>query len=118
MKHVRESLNQYYDYKFFKVFEEEDEKADLKKKEQDGLAVIEKLKKNFEDFKKDAKGEILKYKEFWEENKQTKEGFTESGDVYKLFDSDFVAGVLELPVETLSDGSIDGGMGATDEPEE
>ena len=121
MKHVRESLNQYYDYKFFsnmKLYEENDEKADLKSKEQDGLAVIEKLKKNFEDFKKDAKGEILKYKEFWEENKQTKEGFTESGDVYKLFDSDYIVGVLELPVETLSDGSIDGGMGATDEPEE
>lgn len=117
MKHVRESLNQYYDYKFFKVFEE-DEKADLQTKEKDGLAVIEKLKKNFEDFKKGAKDEILKYKEFWEENKKTKEGFTESGEVYKLFDSDYVVGVLELPVETLSDGSIDGGFGATDEPEE
>ena len=117
MKHVRESLNQYYDYKFFKVFEE-DVKADLQTKEKDGLAVIEKLKKNFEDFKKGAKDEILKYKEFWEENKKTKEGFTESGDVYKLFDSDYVVGVLELPVETLSDGSIDGGFGATDEPEE
>jgi len=117
MKHVRESLNQYYDYKFFKMFEK-DEKANLKKKEQDGLAVIEKIKKNFEDFKKNAKGEILKYKEFWEENKQKKEGFTETGDVYKLFDSDFVVGVLVLPAETLSDGSIDGGMGATDEPEE
>ncbi len=117
MKHVRESLNQYYDYKFFKVFEE-DAKADLQTKEKDGLAVIEKLKKNFEDFKKGAKDEILKYKEFWEENKKAKEGFTESGDVYKLFDSDYVVGVLELPVETLSDGSIDGGFGATDEPEE
>ena len=117
MKHVRESLNQYYDYKFFRVFEE-DAKADLQTKEKDGLAVIEKLKKNFEDFKKNSKDEILKWKEFWEENKKTKEGFTESGDVYKLFDSDYVVGVLELPVETLSDGSIDGGFGATDEPEE
>ena len=78
------------------------------------------MKKNFEDFKKDAKGEILKYKEFWEENKKAKEGFAEEGegDVYKLHDSDYVVGVLTLPVSTLSDGSIDGGMGATDEPEE
>jgi hypothetical protein len=35
-----------------------------------------------------------------------------------MFDGDYVIGVLELPAETLSDGSIDGGMGATDEPEE
>lgn len=117
MKHVHESLNQYYDYQFFKVFEEEDEKADLKNREKDGLAIIEKIKKNFEEFKKGAKGEILKYKEFWEENKKNKEGYTETGDVYKMFDSNYVVGVLELPVETLSDGSIDGGMPATDEPE-
>ena len=117
MKHVRESLNQFYDYQFFRMFEE-DEKAELKDKEKDGLAVIEKLKKNFDDFKKNSKGEILKFKEFWEENKKTKEGFSENGDVYKMFDSDYVIGVLELPVETLSDGSIDGGFGATDEPEE
>jgi len=116
MKHVRESLSQYYDYKFFKVFEEE-EKTELQDKEKDGLAIIDKITKNFEDFKKNAKGEILAYKEFWEENKKTKEGYTETGDVYKLFDSDYVVGVLELPAETLSDGSIDGGMGATDEPE-
>jgi len=117
MKHVRESLNQFNDYKFFKMFEE-DEKAELQDKEKDGLSVIEKLKGNFEEFKKNAGGEILKFKEFWEENKKSKEGFSETGDVYKLFDSDYIVGVLELPVETLSDGSIDGGMGATDEPEE
>jgi hypothetical protein len=109
-------LSQYYDYKFFKVFEE-DEKTELQDKEKDGLAIIDKITKNFEDFKKNAKGEILKFKEFWEENKKTKEGYTETGDVYKLFDSDYVVGVLELPAETLSDGSIDGGMGAIDEPE-
>jgi len=117
MKHVQESLSQYYDYKFFKVFEE-DEKAELQDKEKDGLAVIDKITKNFEDFKKNAKGEILKYKEFWEENKKTKEGFDAEGAIYKMFDSNYVVGVMELPVETLSDGSIDGGMGATDEPEE
>lgn len=119
MKHVHESLSQFYDYKFFKMLEEDtSDKKDLQQKEKDGLAVIEKIKKNFEDFKKEAGDEILKYKEFWEENKKTKEAFSETGEVYKMFDTDYVIGVLELPVETLSDGSIDGGFGATDEPEE
>lgn len=117
MKHVRESLSQFNDYKFFRLFEE-DNKKELQDKEKDGLAVIDKIQKNFEDFKKSAKGEILKYKEFWEENKKAKEAVSETGEVYKLYDSDYVVGVLELPVETLSDGSIDGGFGATDEPEE
>lgn len=117
MKHVQESLRQYYDYKFFRVFEE-DEKADLQDKEKDGLAVIDKLKKNFDEFKKASKGEILKYKEFWEENQKAKEAFDEGGDIYKMFDSNYVIGVMDLAPETLSDGSIDGGMGATDEPEE
>ena len=122
MKHVHESLSQYYDYKFFKVFEEEkeekEEKTELQDKEKDGLAIIEKIKSNFEKFKKSANDEILKYKEFWEENKKTKEGFSEEGNVYKMYDSNYVVGVMELPVETLSDGSIDGGMGASGEPEE
>jgi len=116
MKHVRESLSQYYDYKFFKLFEEET--TDLKSKESQGLAVIDKIISNFDDFKSAAGGEITKFKEFWEENKKNKEGFSDSGNVYKLHDSDYVVGVLELPVETLSDGSLDGGLGATDEPEE
>jgi len=116
MKHVQESLSQYYDYKFFKVFEE-DEKAELQDKEKDGLAVIDKIQKNFDDFKNSSKGEILKYKEFWEENLKSKEAFSD-GDIYKMFDGNYVVGVMELPVETLSDGSIEGGMGATDEPEE
>ena len=119
MKHVYESLNQYYDFKFFKVFEDE-EKTELKDKESQGLAVIDKIAQNFDKFKKEANGEILKYKEFWEENKKAKEAFIEAGEgnVYKMFDSDYVIGVLELPAETLSDGSIEGGLGATDEPEE
>lgn len=124
MKHVKESLEQFRTYQFFKLFEENKEdglstdKPILKDKEKEGLAIIDKITKNFEDFKKDAKGEIIKYKEFWEENKQTKKSFTENGDVYKMFDDDYVVGVLELPVETRSDGSIEGGMGATDESEE
>ena len=152
MKHVRESLNSFYDYKFFSRLNEEEkeeteekteetseeapekedskdkkpkvdnkndkkEKTELRDKEKDGLAVIDKLRSNFEEFKKDADGEIVKYKEFWEENKKAKEAYGE-GDVYKMYDSDYVVGVLELPAETLSDGSIDGGLGATDEPEE
>ena len=124
MKHVRESLKEFNDYKFFSLFEEEKEekagtdKKTLQSKEQDGLSIIDKITKNFEDFKKDSKGEILRFKEFWEENQQNKKQFTEPGDVYKLFNSDYVVGVLELPVKTLSDGSVEGGLGATDEPEE
>jgi len=117
MKHVHESLNQYYDYKFFKMFEEDD-KTELKDKEQEGLKIIDKIISNFEDFKKDAKGEILRFKEFWEENLKAKEMFPEPGSVYKMFDNDYAIGVLDLPVELDADGKIDGGMGATDEPEE
>jgi len=120
MKHVQESLSQYYDYKFFKVFEEDEkeEKTSLQDKEKDGLAVVEKAKKNFEDFKKAAKGDIKKWKEFWEENKLAKEAFDEEGGIYQMYDSDYVIGVLELPATTLSDGSLDGGFGADDtEPE-
>lgn len=118
MKHVSESLSQYFDHSIFRLLEEKSETSDLKEKEKDGLAVIDKLKKNFEEFKKDAKGQIGKFKTFWEENQKTKEAFTETGDVYKMFDDNYVAGVLELPMETLSDGSIEGGMGAIDEPDE
>jgi hypothetical protein len=125
MKHVSESLREFEDYKFFKLFEEEEkeekpatDKEVLKSKEKDALAIVNKVTKDFEDFKKDAKGEILKYKEFWEENQQSKKQFTEPGDVYKLFGSDYVVGVLQLPVKTLSDGSVEGGLGASDEPEE
>jgi hypothetical protein len=122
MKHVKESLKEYNDYKFFKLFEEEKagtDKETLKSKEQDGLAIIDKITSNFEDFKKSAKGEVLKYKEFWEENKSIRRLFaSEPGDIYKLHDSDYAVGVLQLPVKTLSDGSIEGGLGASDEPQE
>jgi len=118
MKHVSESLRQYFDHTIFRLIEEKSDTSDLKEKEKDGLAVIEKLKKNFDEFKKDANNQINKFKEFWEENQKTKEAFTETGDVYKMFNDSYVVGVLELPTETLSDGSIDGGMGAVDEPEE
>lgn len=120
MKHVQESLKDYYVYKSFRVFEDDEaeEKSSLKDKEADGLAAVEKAKKNFEEFKKAAKGDIQKWKEFWEENKLTKEAFDEEGSIYQLWDSDFVLGVLELPATTLSDGSLDGGFGADDtEPE-
>lgn len=120
MKHVRESLREFEEHKFFRLFEEEktNEKESLQSKEKDGLAIVDKIKKNFDDFKKDASDEILRYKEFWEENQSTKKSFSEAGSIYKLFDSDYVVGVLELPVETRSDGTVEGGLGASDEPEE
>lgn len=123
MKHVNESLNEFYNYKFFSSLNEEDkkdkeDKAEMRNKEKDGLSVIDKITKDFDDFKKEADGKIAKYKEFWEENQKHKKAFSESGNIYKMFSGDYVIGVLELPIETLSDGSIDGGMGASDEPEE
>jgi len=122
MKHVRESLKEFEDFKFFSLLEEEKagtDKETLKSKEGNGLKIINKITKDFDEFKKSASGEILKFKEFWEENQSVKKGFTETGEgLYKLFGSDYVVGVLELPVQTLSDGSIEGGLGATDEPEE
>lgn len=118
MKYVSETLYQHVDHKIFRLLEEESETSNLKEREKNGLAVIDKIKKNFNDFKKSANGQIGKFKEFWEENKKAKEAFTETGDIYKMFNDNYVIGVLRLPVETLSDGSIDGGMGAIDEPEE
>jgi hypothetical protein len=121
MKHVRESLQEFEDYKFFSLFEEEKagmDKETLQSKEKDGLAIIDKITKNFDQFKKAAGGEILKFKEFWDENQQTKQSFTQGGNIYKLFNSDYVVGVMELPPQTLSDGSIEGGTGASEEPEE
>jgi hypothetical protein len=124
MKHVRESLTDFENEQFFRQLfeseetEEKEEKTELQDKEKDALAIIKKITNDFEKFKSSAKGEIINFKNFWEENKKTKELFTETGNIYKMHDSSYVVGVLELPTEVLSDGSIDGGMGAVDEPEE
>lgn len=122
MKHVRESLSQFNTYKFFKMFEEESDKSSnkdsLKQKEQDGLAIVDKLIKNFDEFKKEANGEILKYKEFWEETQKVKKSFSEGGNIYKMFSDDYVGGVMQLKPEIAPDGGIEGGLGATEEPEE
>lgn len=119
MKYVQESLKEFNDYKFF-LFEEEsgDNKENLKSKEKDGLAVVDKVFKDFEEFKKEAKGQVLKFKEFWEENQKTKKLFSESGDIYKMFGKDFVVGVLKLQPEIRSDGSLEGGIGASPEGDE
>ena len=101
MKHVRESLNDFENDQFFrKLFESEEteeksEKTDLQDKEKDALDIIKKITDDFEKFKSSAKGEISKFKEFWEENQRTKELFTETGNIYKMHDSSYVVGVLQ-----------------------
>jgi len=115
MKHVQESLFQFNDHKFFKLLESKEEKEegidDFKDKtsesEKDGMAIIKKLQDNFKLFETAANGKILRYKEFWEDNKLMAESFEETGKIYKMFDSDYVAGVLELPDAELGEDNID-----------
>ena len=73
MKHVRESLNDFQNEQFFRQLfeseesEEKSEKSELQDKEKDALDIIKKINDDFEKSKSSAKGEISKYKEFWEE---------------------------------------------------
>jgi hypothetical protein len=113
MKHVKETLGQYEDYKYFSILESKKEDSDSGEKkfkeeeEQEGLDIVQKLMDNLERFKSAAGGKILKFKEFWEENKRATESFDEEGQLYKMFDSDYVAGTLQLPDEALSDEEIE-----------
>ena len=65
-----------------------------------------------------AGDKILKYKEFWKENEECKEKFDEEGSIYKLFDSDYVAGVLNLPDKALSEEEIDAQIEEVDKEKE
>jgi len=114
IKHVKETLGQFQDWKYFSVLEEKSEekassKDDKKLKDEeakDGMEAIKKLRDNLSRFETAAGGKILKYKEFWEENQEVADGFDEEGNVYKLWDSDYVAGVLVLPDQALSDDEL------------
>lgn len=125
MKHVRESLTDFYNKKYFDALhyrmfeaEENDEKSKLQDKEKAALDVIKKVNDDFDKFKSAAKGEISQYKNFWEETQQAKELFSENGNVYKMYGSDYVIGVLDLPTKIGADGSVEGGLGAFQEEEE
>lgn len=117
-KQVQETLGQFEDWKFFSVLEsknESDEDAKLAAEdEKDGLDVIKKLQDNLERFKSASGDKILKFKEFWEENQKATDGFDEEGDLYKLWDSDYVVGVLNLPDEALSDEELDAEIAEVD----
>ena len=113
-KMLHETLGKFQDFQFFSMLEgkraEKNEKDEQKLKAEDakeGAEVIKKLQDNLERFKSAAGDKIIKYKEFWEENKKSKESFEEQGEVYKMFDSDYVAAVLMLPDEAISDEEID-----------
>lgn len=118
IKQVQETLGQFEDWKFFSVLESKKESNEDSKLEQedekDGLDVIKKLQDNLERFKSAAGDKILKYKEFWEENQKATDGFDEEGDLYKLWDSDYVVGVLTLPDEALSDEELEAEMEEVD----
>jgi hypothetical protein len=123
MKHVKESLGQYLDWQFFSVLEAKkeepvDEKKMKSEEETEGLDVIKKLQDNLERFKSAAGDKIIKYKEFWQENQEAKDKFDEGGSLYKLFDSDYVVGVLNLPDEALSEEEINAQIEAVDKEKE
>lgn len=122
-KHVKETLGQYLDWQFFSVLEAKkeepvDEKKMKSEEEKEGLDVIQKLKDNLERFKSAAGDKIIKYKEFWKENQDQKDKFDEGGSLYKMFDSDYVAGVLNLPDEALSEEEINAQIKEVDKEKE
>jgi hypothetical protein len=122
-KHVKETLGQYLDWEFFSVLEAKkeepvDEKKMKSEEEKEGLDVIKKLQDNLERFKSAAGDKIIKYKEFWKENQEMKDKFDEGGSLYKLFDSDYVVGVLNLPDEALSEEEINAQIEEVDKEKE
>jgi len=122
-KRVKESLGQYLDWQFFSVLEAKkeepvDEKKMKSEEEKEGLDVIKKLQDNLERFKSAAGDKIIKYKEFWKENQEVKDKFDEGGSLYKLFDSDYVVGVLNLPDEALSEEEINAQIEEVDKEKE
>ena len=110
---LKETLGKFQDFRYFSLLEskraervENDEKKLKDEDAKQGADVVQKLQDNLERFKSAAGDKIIKYKEFWEENKKAKESFDETGEIYKMFDSDYVVGVLTLPDEAISDEEI------------
>jgi hypothetical protein len=123
IKHIKESLGQYLDWQYFSVLEAKkeeplDEKKMKSEEEKEGLDVIKKLQDNLERFKSAAGDKIIKYKEFWKENQEVKDKFDEGGSLYKMFDSDYVAGVINLPDEALSEEEINAQIEEVDKEKE
>ncbi len=123
IKHVKESLGQYLDWQYFSVLEAKkeepiDEKKMKSEEEKEGLDVIKKLQDNLERFKSAAGDKIIKYKEFWKENQEVKDKFDEGGSLYKMFDSDYIVGVLNLPDEALSEEEINAQIEEVDKEKE
>lgn len=119
MKRVQENLFQFNEYKFFQLFEEEetDVKEIAQEQEEVGNSVVEKAKENFNRFEKDAKGIVMRYKEFWEENETMKANFGEDAKTYKMYDSNYILGLMDLPDEALEPEVIDQELDTTVEPE-
>jgi len=108
-KYVKETLGEFQDWKYFSMLEEKLEFKKNKKdedEEKDGMDALKKIRDNLKRFEVAANDKILKYKEFWEENKKIADEFGKNSNIYKLWDSDYVAGVLNLPDEALSDKEL------------
>ena len=106
MKYLSENL---FEFKNLSSYLNEKEDVKIKKdnslqkeEEKEGMDVIKKLQDNFSRFTSAAGGKILKYKEFWEENKSVADSFDDKGAIYKMFDMDYVVGILQLPDIALS----------------
>jgi hypothetical protein len=103
------------------LLEEKGENKDKKirdEEEKEGLSIIKKLQSNLKKFQKFADNEILKYKKFWDENQEISSEFDSEGSIYKLWDTDYIAGVLQLPDEALSDEELEAEIEAVDSEKE
>lgn len=111
-KHVNESLMEFQNYLYSYISEgkkekESDEDKKLKDAEiKNGMSAIKKLRNNLSKFEKSTGGKIIKYKEFWEENQNVSSEFDDDGNIYKLWNSNYIVGVLSLPDEALSDDEL------------
>jgi len=115
MKQVQENLFQFKDHKFFKLFEEEEIVKQLAQEQEEvGNSIIDKAKENFNRFVKDAKGLVIKYKEFWDENETIKTNFDKNAKIYKMYDSNYVIGLMDIPDEALEPEKIDHELNLTE----
>jgi len=116
MENVKESLFSFEDDKFFKSLnetegyeisegeedkEDNDEMDEGEKKKlaaqiaKDGQQIIKKLLNNFKQFKKEAGSTWQTYRDFWSAQKDADETIGQNGIYYNLWNSDYIAGVVE-----------------------
>jgi len=110
MKYVSENLLQFKDDNFFNLLYEtaigadevkdemtpEEKEKMAKELEKQGLGIVKKLHANFSIFKSIALDDWKQYRDFWNEQKTSKEAqASPEGIFYKMYDSKYVVGVTE-----------------------